>query len=81
MDALVGQGYRGWYLGYLIAVLWPTSATNYPDIFISDQTSKYLERQIGEIHVELDGRVETNFKQETNLGQYLNILFQAFMIR
>ena len=26
LDALVGPGYRGWYLCYLIAVLWPTSA-------------------------------------------------------
>ncbi len=28
MDALVGPGYRGWYLCYLIAVLWLTSAYN-----------------------------------------------------
>ncbi len=28
MDALVGPGYRGWYLCYLIAVLLPTSAYN-----------------------------------------------------
>ena len=29
VDALVNPGYRGWYLRYLIVVLWPTSASNY----------------------------------------------------
>ena len=32
--------------------------------------SKELDQVIGEIEVELDGRVETNTSQETNLGQY-----------
>ncbi len=34
-----------------------------------DAMSKELDRVIGEIDVELDGRVETNTSQETNLGE------------
>ncbi len=48
VEALVGPGYRGWYLGYLIAVFWPTSGASDMPV-LPNSTMENKETNIHEI--------------------------------